>query len=831
MDKTTFPTGSPEGPAEGFPFRVEARIWASRIALTGETVWPLLWPALGIIAVFTGLSLFEFWALVPAWAHASAIILSVMATLIALAYSFEDFVLPARADAIRRLERTNRLEHRPLIALEDRPAAPIDGAAAQLWRIHRQRMAERLKDLVIALPRSLMSGRDPNALRVLAALFVAAGLIASGSDAPRRFLAGFAPRLTGSATLPVTLDAWITPPAYTRQPPVMLKAESEGPAVIDVPAGSILTLRVQNTPRAPRISASPISDGAPVSLPEARAIGPGTFEATGPLTQSMMLQVSAGGLSLSQWAINVIPDRAPQIAFAAPPSFSPRGALQFQFTARDDYGLASAEAEIVLDIDAVKEKGLAEAMRAEGTAAPLTFPLPMPAQNAKDRPLRVSKDFTSHRWAGLPVLLTLKAADSEGQTGTSETVPLVLPERAFNNPLAQALIEQRKKIILTRVSVPKAIRVLDALTLAPELFFEDGTLYLGMRVAARRLESAREDKDFEAVENLLFDLALRAEDGERSLAESRLRDLMQQLSQALENGASEQEIAALMDELRGALEEYLQSMAENPPAGGSEGDAREISPEDLARMLDAIENMARQGSRDSARDMLAELQHLLDNLQAGSPQGEASPEQQAMTKALEDLSALLGRQRELMDDTFQEQTKREGAAPSDPRRRAPANPELESRQKGLQQDLDAIQKQLEGAGVATPENLPRAGEHMGKAEDNLGTDELPGALKQQQQAIDRLRESLQDMAQQLAQQQGRQPGKGTGAGRGRQAGRDPFGRETGTNGSAFEGDVQVPSEREMQRAREILEELQRRAGERGRPEPELDYLERLLRRF
>jgi hypothetical protein len=35
----------------------------------------------------------------------------------------------------------------------------------------------------------------------------------------------------------------------------------------------------------------------------------------------------------------------------------------------------------------------------------------------------------------------------------------------------------------------------------------------------------------------------------------------------------------------------------------------------------------------------------------------------------------------------------------------------------------------------------------------------------------------------------------------------------------------------MQRAREILEELRRRLGEATRPPGELDYLERLLRRF
>ena len=43
--------------------------------------------------------------------------------------------------------------------------------------------------------------------------------------------------------------------------------------------------------------------------------------------------------------------------------------------------------------------------------------------------------------------------------------------------------------------------------------------------------------------------------------------------------------------------------------------------------------------------------------------------------------------------------------------------------------------------------------------------------------------------------------------------------------------MKVPDEIDMQRAREILEELRRRLGQPTRPNEELDYIERLLRRF
>jgi hypothetical protein len=41
----------------------------------------------------------------------------------------------------------------------------------------------------------------------------------------------------------------------------------------------------------------------------------------------------------------------------------------------------------------------------------------------------------------------------------------------------------------------------------------------------------------------------------------------------------------------------------------------------------------------------------------------------------------------------------------------------------------------------------------------------------------------------------------------------------------------VPEERERQRTQAIEEELRRRGADRERPQQELDYIDRLLRRF
>ena len=70
-----------------------------------------------------------------------------------------------------------------------------------------------------------------------------------------------------------------------------------------------------------------------------------------------------------------------------------------------------------------------------------------------------------------------------------------------------------------------------------------------------------------------------------------------------------------------------------------------------------------------------------------------------------------------------------------------------------------------------------------------------------------------------------------GSGQDGMQGRDPLGRQPGSTGTGFGDHIKVPDHGDLQRAREILEELQRRSGEQDRPDIELEYLDRLLKRF
>jgi len=112
------------------------------------------------------------------------------------------------------------------------------------------------------------------------------------------------------------------------------------------------------------------------------------------------------------------------------------------------------------------------------------------------------------------------------------------------------------------------------------------------------------------------------------------------------------------------------------------------------------------------------------------------------------------------------------------------------------------------------------------AERALEKGDLGEAGREQGRALEQLRQGAQSMAQQMLQQMPSRFGQAPG-----DAPRDPLGRPPRSENPDPGTSVKVPDEIDMQRAREILEELRRRIGEQTRPTLELDYLERLLRRY
>ena len=821
--------------------RLARRLALARLAILWERLWPGFGPALAVIAGFIALSLVEVWAYLPGWLHGLGLAAFAGALLVALWYGLGGLKLPSRAAARRRLEVNGGIAHRPLTVLQDELATGHgDWAAQAIWKLHRRRMRAALDRLQVGVPQAGLARHDPRGFRAALALGLFVGLMVAGWDAPRRLAAALEPDFVGRAATPPLLDAWINPPAYTGLPPMFL-TRADGPGAVtppdselQVPVGSTLLARLHGAadPATVRLGAA----DHPFEVIDKQNQ---QIEVEVPLDAGDRLAFLQAGEQLAGWPLTVVPDLPPAVVLPEPPQATVRNSLRLVYDAYDDYGLA----------------GVIAAFRRDGDPKSLELELPLPGLRPREAHEASYRDLTAHPWAGLSVTLTLVARDDLGQTGESEPVALVLPERIFTHPVARALIEQRKKLALDPDKRDQVERALDAISKAPEAFDHDTTTYLALRSARFRLQGEKDDQAIEDVQEILWETALRLEDGLLSLAERRLRDAQQALMDALSRDATDEEITRLMDELQAAMEEFLQALMDQARQRGET--PQEIDPnqmsvdtQSLQDLLDKARELSRSGARDSARDLLAQLQNMLENLKAGRmAQGS---EQQQGEQFLNDLSELMQRQQELLDRTFREnqrgQSSRPGQTPqgSQPGRRgqrgnlpqqgAPGEdffgPDgLTTQQEALRRQLGDLMRRLgEGFGEI-PRPLGRAERSMRDARESLQMGEPGGAVGPQSDAMDQMRQGAEAMMQEMMQR----------FGQARRDGEAPFGRAGGNNqdplgrplGAQWDyGDsVELPDESDLQRAREILEELYRRSGQRERPTDELDYIDRLLKRF
>ncbi|MBO0905663.1 TIGR02302 family protein [Jiella sonneratiae] len=881
---------------------------ATYASILVERSWPAVLVLAATAALFLTLAWFGLFRLMPDVLRLVILAVFGLAALAALGSLFVGKFrarLPSRAEVDARIEATSRLEHQPLRAQSERPAS-ADPFAAALWREHQRRMEARLRHLSGGGPATRSERVDPIGLRaVVALLLVTAFAFSFGPGGGRIGDAFLRPEPAMAAGRRV--DAWVTPPAYTGRAPIFLTAADT--KTVTVPENSKFSLRVSDgenvdvsfRPAREGAAAVPVRSTAETKAAEAAAAaagkgasggkekggspasgnaasgepgkpasevavgGPRDYEYT--LAEGGLLAVGTSFSSLGAWRFDVTPDADPTIAFKAEPTEARNGALQLAYEVGDDYGVRKARGEIVLEGD-----------RAAG-ARPL-YPAPemrlaLPRRGKDKAEAKTSVDLTESPYAGAKVALTLVAEDEAGQTGRSGTKVITLPERRFLNPLARAVVEQRRILALDANAAPRVVELLDAVTLRGDEFIPNPTDYLALKAVRTRIAAAANDDTLRSAVDFMWQIALGIEDGDLSLAERRLRDARERLSEALENGASNEEIDKLMQELREAMQEYMQALAEQmknmPPMSQEQMQAQnlqEIRPQDLQKMLDQIENLAKSGSKDAAQQLLSELQQMMDNLQAMRPgqpqmgQGQQNPMQQQMNK----LGELLQRQQQLRDQTYdlgrqmyrqqqggrnQQQQQGQNGEPQqgEPQQGGGQQPgemsaeqlqqmmkDLQKQQGQLQQELDAMRKALEGMGMEPSGEFGEAGREMGNAEGSLGKGRDGEAFGHQGKALDAMRRGAKDMMQQMQQamQQGQQPGQGQmGQGFGgrqmNQSNRDPLGRQRSTQGPDFGQDVGVPDEIDTQRARRILDEIRKRLGNQLSPQQERDYLERLLK--
>ena len=539
----------------------------AKYAIAWERLWPHLARLLTVTGLFLVVSWVGLWLALPFVARAVGLVLFVLLALGAL-FPLVRFRWPSREEGLSRLDHGTGIRHRPATALTD-TLATQDPVALALWQAQRERTLASIKRIRAGLPSPRLAIHDPWALRTLVAVMMVAAYVAAGDERTMRVAAAF--DWNGVlAPANIRVDAWVTPPLYTAKPPIILSAANKEAGIpaagpLPVPAGSTLIVRSSGG------SLDVVAGGGVTEIVPAEQAPKGTNERHFTIAGDGTAHVRAPS-GQPQWKFTATPDRAPTIALAKDPERQARGSLQMSYKIEDDYGVTEAQAHFATRPgDASKSDALkSDASQGAAPARPLfdapQFALVLPNARTRNGVGQTVKDLSEDPYAGADVTLTLTAKDEAGNEGHSEPFNMRLPERLFTKPLARALVEQRRILALDANQSAQVYTALDALMIAPQFFTPETGQYLGLYSVAKQLDAARTDDALREVVASLWALAVTIEDGNITDVDKALRAAQEALKQALERGASDEEIKKLTENLRAALDNFMRQLADQHEA-------------------------------------------------------------------------------------------------------------------------------------------------------------------------------------------------------------------------------------------------------------------------
>ena len=861
--------------------------YAAWTALLWERAAPVLAGPLAMLAVYTILALAGVFERFGDPVRALSLLALILAGGVWTRFALLRFKPPALEEAERRVEADSGLSGRPYEALRDAPAAGDE----PLWSAHRARMAERLKAARARRPVAAWARLDPYGLRISLVLVIACAAFLAGDRAVSRLNDAFSPRLMAGGGAGAEVEFWVEPPAYTGRPVQYLRSAREA----EILEGSILAARITGLRRDPRVDGAPaeiealsedvrqvtarpdasgevviragaLRETVDVTLvgddaPRVRLAAEPEGDAQGRLELEFTVEDDFG---VEGFALRLA--EAPDDETAEPDTFETLELAPGDIGPPDGDGIRTATIDVarhrLAGQRAVMRLAATDGAGQTGVSGPLTLTLP-------------SRVF-------LDPLARAVASERRGFIAV-EADYAPMPDGASGTQTSGFLTDEpERRIERAPAQIQRLGRALDAVSDAPPGYFDDPIVWMGLRTAMREVRRARELDQLAHLDEDLWQIALRAELGSLADAEAALRAAEQALMDALARGAEPIELSALFDAFEQAMANYLQALAREAAEEGrfaeGGGGGGGMNGDRLQALLDALRDAAELGDSEGSRRALAQLTEMLRNMQVTLSQGgggEGSGESalaEALREALEELGETLGEQRDVTGDTFEE-ARREGgrggqsdpgagsSAPSGQGAGSPTAPgaqpsnglsegeggasaggpgdrdgetaggagldengegagALAERQGEIAEALPGLAARIPDSGEeaeAAREALEAARDAMEEARRALEAGDADGALAAQEQAIEALREAARAASEAYESAEGGQPGQDGPLGRGGQQG---AGSETG-----------VPSEAERQRAREILEELRRRAAERGRPQEELDYIDRLLERF
>ncbi len=788
----------------------------------------------------------------------------------------KDIEFPDPTDIDRRIEQASGLKNRPLDMIEDTLVNPHEKLTRALWIRQVNEYKSLLSSLRPPAPKPILSYADPYAVRFSVILLFLLAIVISGPKGYKEIFRGLWPYTLADVDSQDDIAIWITPPEYTGKTMFFVSsgdASDVNNEKIIIPEGSTIKVRLDNIFGAPILTFNGPGKEVPIVM---ERLDKHTYGYEGPVKSGDTLSIRKDWFTTMTWEYEYVVDQPPEVLLSGDIELTPGHSLRFPLSVYDDYG--ADELTIKMNLASIIDYDLL------GHPYKSTRPIVTQPGNNEVAP---AYNLAPHTWAGLPVEFVFEVKDKSDQTGTSNVIEYVLPEREFEHPIAKRLVAIRKDMAWKRdLQNGVLIQKLENLLRYPNEFENNVVVFLAIKSAAARLYYRPSDEMLLKTIRLLWDAAVLLEDGNLNLAMRELADKIQTLQSLLNNDdASEEDFRSELGDLREALNEYMKSLQNELRKKMESDKAPMITPEMLDQTLnedilnqfmnelsDNIQSQDKQG----AQELLSQLQKLMETLTPAIA-GDMPQDMQDMMSGISEIQELVNKQKLLKKQTEEldsqtpdlqsnSQTLGRQLAPNSPftkewdmgdmppppsaqeykkkldeqqQRKADMMKQLEEfgkdfqtksgEQSGLRYILGQLMQETGEAFGEIPEGMGKAERSMKGSQEHLKELEGKPSIQDQDDAIKHLEEAMEDMAEQLQKRLEEMSGTQMG-----QSQTDPLGRPRSgqQQQNGFFGDrVEIPNETQQKYIRDILRILRERSGQLERPDYERNYIDRLLEKF
>lgn len=774
-----------------------------------------------IVLLFFCLTMLNFFTSLPVIIHILFLFIFFMGSFIFLLKIILSLKWPNIKSCVRRLEIDNQLKNRPLSVLFDTPALNKESI---LWKKHYIRMLDQVQSIKNFKSKAILKLSDPLFIRFPFLLISFVIIFSNSNNYITKVEAALIPDFSVEKTTSAIFTGWISPPKYTGISPILL---SETMSQIDSPQGSILTARIFG---GKGVSKLVINNQEKDFI----KIDKDNFALESLVEDTGMLMIWQDDNVIFSKNLNIIKDQPPIIKLLNKPEKTVKGVLKIGYILEDDYGIKNLQANVI-----IKDK------RSSLEETEIFFSIPFDPEIKGSQFSEYYYDLTEHIWAGMPVLFFITGKDFVGNEGKSKEHEILLPERDFKNPLAISLINQRKNLGLELISVEETIF---NLALIEENKYLHDDYFIAHKWLSEVVQSLKESITKSNVEGFkqirkkaidkLWKAALFVESGQLAKAEEDLRKAQEALKEALSQSNDASEVQESIDNLDEALGKYLDeiedpmnvdapqvSESDDPGDRGGENGAQTNERQDLEKKLEEIADLAVAGSLDEAEKQLEEMQdttEALDRDALGEALGEEEGESQPM--AMQQISEMIEQQEALMEDSFEASM---NAAQADQQTPGSGPVNAGKEQDTLRKQLEDVMKEIAESDDPIPEELGRADRAMRQASRELNRNRPDRAESAQGKAIEELKKAAESIDRMHSSSGPSQMAGQNENNRSRDR-RDPLGRVPPGQGSSPGGDVGLPNEPDITRARKIAKQLYLKAEESLEGTVERRYVDSLL---